>query len=112
MYGTQETEDLLIFVANLGNAIEGALEDGVINFMDINEIFTPAKSAKAAFEGSSQIPKEINDLDSNEAAHLVEVFAQELDLDHTQAELLTVEGLAVATALIAYINKLRSLKGA
>lgn len=110
MYGTQETEDLLIFVAKLGNAIEGSLEDGVINFMDIDEIFSPAAAAKSAFEGSSQIPKEIGDLDSNEATNLIEVFAEELNLAHTQAEQLTTEGLAVATALIAYINKLRNLR--
>lgn len=112
MYGTQETEDLLIFVAKLGNAIEGSLEDGVINFMDIDEIFSPAAAAKSAFEGSSQIPNEIGDLDSTEASNLVEVFAEELDLAHTQAEQLTTEGLAVATALIAYINKLRNLRNA
>lgn len=112
MYGTQETEDLLIFVAKLGNAIEGSLEDGVINFMDIDELFSPAAAAKSAFEGAAEIPKEIVDLDSTEAANLVEIFADELELQHTQAEQLTTEGLAVATALIAYINKLRNLRKA
>lgn len=110
MYGIQETEDLLVFVAKLGNAVEGALEDGVVNLMDIDEIFSPAAAAKDAFEGSSLIPKEMGDLDTNEATYLVEIFAEELKLKHTQAEQLTTEGLAVATALVAYINKLRNLK--
>lgn len=112
MYGTQETEDLLVFVAKLGTAIDGALADGVVNFMDVDELFGPAAAAKAAFEGASLIPQEIGDLDSEEAANLVEVFASELDIRNDQAKDLTTEGLAVATALVAYVNKLRNLKNA
>lgn len=110
MYGTKETEDLLIFIAKLGNAIDGALADGVVNFMDVDEIFSPAAAAKAAFEGASNIPKEIGDLDSKEAADIVQLFAEELDLRNDVAEGLATEGLAVATALVAYINKLRALR--
>lgn len=110
MYGTKETEDLLIFVAKLGTAIDGALSDGVINLLDLDELFSPASAAKPAFEGASLIPQEIGDLDSSEAAHLVEVFAEELDIRNEQAKELTTEGLAVATALVAYVNKLRNLK--
>lgn len=110
MYGTQETEDLLIFVAKLGGAIDSALSDGKINLLDVDEIFGPAASAKAAFEGAVNIPKEIEDLDSEEAVHLVEVFADELELRSDLAKELSVEGLALATALITYVNKLRSIK--
>lgn len=110
MYGTKETEELLVFVAKLGNGIDSALEDGVINFMDVDELFSPAAAAKSAFEGAAEIPKEIGDLDSTEAANLVEIFAGELSIRNELASELTVEGLAVATALVAYINKLRNLK--
>lgn len=112
MYGTQETEDLLVFVAKLGNAIDGALEDGTINLLDLDELFGPAASAKAAFEGASLIPKELGDLDSQEATLLVETFADELNVSSEVAQELSVEGLAVATSLVAYVNKLRNLRRA
>lgn len=112
MYGTKETEDLLLFVAKLGNAIDNALEDGKVNLLDINQVFSPAAAAKPAFEGATEIPKELGDLDSEEAAYLVQVFGNELDLDNDVAEELTTEGLAVAAALVAYVNKLRGVRKA
>ena len=56
MTGIKESKELLIFVARLASGIKGALEDGTIGFTDIEELFGPIMSAKAAFENVELIP--------------------------------------------------------
>lgn len=109
MTGIKESKELLIFVARLASGIKRALEDGTIGFTDIEELFGPIMSAKAAFENVELIPAELADLNSVEAAELVATFNAELDLGDS-AEELTEEGLALAFALVSYVNKLRGVE--
>lgn len=110
MTGIKESKELITFIARLGSAIKGALEDGQIGFTDIQELFGPIMASKAAFEDVQLIPAELADLSQTEASELVATLQRELDLDGSEAEFLTEEGLALAFALVSYVNKLRGVE--
>lgn len=107
MTGIKESKELLTFTARLVSAIKGALADGQIGFTDIEELFGPIMAAKAAFENTNLIPGEIADLDDYEAAELTGVFAREFNLNGSNVEVLSEKGLALALALVAYVNEVR-----
>lgn len=109
--GIKETKELLVFLARFGNAINRALEDGKITWLDAGVLLEPLMASKAAFEGTSIIPQELADLDSMEAIDLSATVAAELDLDDERAEVLTEKGLALGLALVAYVNEIRNKPG-
>lgn len=112
MADVKETKDLLVFVTRLANSIDKTLADGKVTVTDTQYLFDPLFAAGAAFNGFAQIPEEIADLDDMEAAELVNVVAQELDLRNDQAEHLSEEGLALAIAVVQYVNKIRATRNA
>lgn len=103
-----QSKELLVFLARLASGIKGALEDGQIGFSDLDELFAPIMASKAAFEGIDVVPKELADLNDEEAAELVSVIQTELDLGGIKAEEITEEGLALAIKLVAFVNKVRA----
>lgn len=109
-YGINETRDLLVFLAKFGNAIDRSLEDGEVGWLDGRFLLDPLMVAKPAFEGANLIPNELGDLSSSEAMDLTATVAAELDLDNENAEVLTEKGVALALALVAYVNELRAAK--
>lgn len=105
--GIKETGELLIFLARFGDAINVALRDGKIDFTDVGVLFDPIMASRAAFNDVKLVPAELADLSSSEALQLSNLIADELILDDERAEILTEKGLALATALIAFVNELR-----
>ena len=112
MADVKETKELLVFVSRLANSIDKTLTDGKVTVTDAQYLFDPLFAAGAAFNGFAQIPSEIAELDDKEVAELISVVENELDLRNDQAEQLSEEGLALAIALVQYVNKIRSIKNA
>jgi hypothetical protein len=112
MASIKETKDLLVFVSRLGNSIDKTLADGKVSVTDTQYLFDPLFAAGAAFTGFADIPAEIDDLDDAEAMELVSVVANELDLSNDAAEHLSEEGLALAIAIVQFVNKIRAAKNA
>jgi len=106
----QNTNELLIFLSRFTNAIVESLEDGKVTITDITTIFKPLMAAKDALNDIQEIPLELADLDTDEAALLVRTFQSELDFEVDNIEEVVEEGLAVALSLVLYIQKIRDLK--
>lgn len=108
----QNTNEVLIFLARFSNAIVESLEDGKVTITDITTIFKPLISAKDAFNDIDQVPLELGELDSEEATLLVQTFKDELDLEVDNLEEVVEEGLALAVAIVRFVNKIREAKNA
>lgn len=108
----QNTNELLIFLARLSNAIVESLEDGKVTITDVTTIFKPLMSAKDALNDIQEIPLELADLDQNEVNFLVESFKAELNLDRDDIEEIVEEGLAVGFSLVTFINRIRNVNPA
>lgn len=106
----QNTNELLIFLTRLTNSILESLEDGKVTITDITTIFKPLMAAKDALNDIQEIPLELAELDTEEAALLVQTFKDELDFETDNVEEVVEEGLAVALSLVLYIQKVRDLK--
>lgn len=109
---TKETTELLRFSARLGNAVDKTIEDGKVTATDIQYLFDPLFAAGSAFAGFNLIDDEIADLDDTEATDLVNVIRDELDIHNNHVEELSEEGLALAIAIVRFVNKIREAKNA
>lgn len=107
----KESKELLTFLARLGNSIDKALLDGKVTITDAGLLFEPILAAKSAFDGVLLIPEELADLDTDEATELVATVQAELELNDEFVEDIAEEGLALAIALVSYVNKIRSARG-
>jgi len=110
LLGIKETKELLVFLAKFGNAVDIALRDGKISFMDAGVLFEPLFASASAFNGVKELPAELGELSSTEALELTDAVAAELDLANDNAEYLTERGLELAFALVAFISEIRSLR--
>ena len=112
MSGIKETSELLKFAARLGGAIDKTLADGKVTVTDTQFLFDPLFAAGSAFTGFAEIPAELADLDDEEANELVAVIENELDIANDVAEGLAEDGLALAIAIVQFVNKIREAKNA
>ena len=110
MIGIEETTDMAIFAARLGNAIDNTLADGKVTISDATNLFGVLSASKAAFENSAQIPTEVKDLDADEINTLNYAFANELDLHNDFIEGLAEEGVRLTLQLIAFASRIGKAK--
>jgi len=112
MADIKEVKELVVFAARLGNSIDKSISDGKVSVTDIQYLFDPLFVAGQAFNGFAEIPAELADLDDQEAAELVAVIENELDIANDVAEGLAEDGLALAIAIVQFVNKIREAKNA
>lgn len=105
-HGIQETKDLLIALAGIGNAIGTALaDDGKITLGDLPKLGPVVFKLPAAVGGIHKIGGELADLDAQERLELAEAFADELNLPQENAEALVEDLIALAVHTYETISK-------
>ena len=109
-YGIQETIDVVDFVTSLGNAVDSSLSDGKINLMDITKFWDTFGVASDAFKGLKEIPKELGDLDEQEAQAVKDRFQEGLKIDNPAIENVAVKGFVVSVALAEFIVAIRDAR--
>lgn len=96
----KETKELLKFVIELGEAVEGAMADKKFELAELSLLIGPLMQAGPAFEGFENIGAEIKAMDAAKMADLVAYIEVELDLASDKVEEIIEKGLA--TALVVY----------
>lgn len=111
-YGTQETEELAVFVAEFGNGIGDSLEDGRFSFVQDIGYFTPALlKLVPAIEGISQVPKELGELDSEDLANIQVKLEDTFDIPQERTEAFVLDTVSLAltgkreVSLFSYIRE-------
>jgi len=77
-YGVQETKEVLDLMFAGGGAVKSALADGKLDLNDLAYLMPVVMSAGPAFQDISKVPKELGDLDEDEAKDLVAYMSQKL----------------------------------
>jgi len=91
----QETRDLIVLVARIGNGISASLEDGKVTIEDALS-FGPAISAlPAAIVGIKDVIVEVHNATDEEKELLVDTFAAEFSISNAKAEEAIEHTLAV-----------------
>ncbi len=80
MAGIKETKEVLSFVFSLGKATASAVEDGDIGWSDAMKFIDPLKRLGPAIENIEDVLVELQDLDDEEFAELVQFAKDEFDL--------------------------------
>lgn len=98
-HGIQETKDVVAFGVDLGLGIKKSIDEGIswqsaLNFGDA------AKEAPAAIMGISEVPAELMDVDSAEAAQLINLVQSKVPgADGVKAILIAQKAAAAGVAL-------------
>lgn len=72
----KETKEALEFLILLAGAVARAKSDGKIGLEDLGELVPLAKSAYNAYMGSTVIPKELQNLNGEEADQIAELISR------------------------------------
>ena len=80
MAGIKETKEVLAFVFSLGKATASAMEDGDLGWSDAMKFLDPLKKLAPALENIEDVLVELQDLDDEEFAELVQFAKDEFDL--------------------------------
>jgi hypothetical protein len=105
----KETKEALAFVLSLGNALGTTLADGKITLSEAPQFMGALMAAPAAFQGLTEVPAELKDLDDAEKAELMAFVQSEFDIPNDQIEGVIEEGLALALAIYTFVEKVRAL---
>lgn len=108
MPGIQESKELIAFTLKLGNGLGASLEDGKLSFTDAPKFMDAMMAAPAAFQGISEVPAEMKDLDEAEKAELIAYAKTEFDIPQDKVEELVEEGLSLAIAIYNFVEKVRA----
>lgn len=98
--GVKEFKDVVRFGLKLGQALQGALEDGSINIMDALKFLPVLKELQSAVQGANKIPAELKDLDEKEKDELVAYFQKEFDLPNDAMEHMIEMSVQVGFSLL------------
>lgn len=106
MLGIQETKDVIIFGASLGNAIGESLEnDGKITLGEYTNFIPALLKVPAALTGITDVKAELLDLDETEKVELIEFVKSEFDIADDAAEEFVESTVTVALEFFNYVNK-------
>lgn len=95
----QETKDVVVLIARVGNGIGKAIEDGKFGWEDL-AAFGPAVAAvPAALAKCSDIPAELAAATDADREDLVNAFCTEFSIPQAAAEIAVEKSLAVAVAI-------------
>jgi hypothetical protein len=107
MEGIKETKEALIFVLELGKALEKGLSDGKLDLADALAFLPAMTKAPGAFSDSAKIPAELKDLSEAERVELTTYLKDEFDLSDDNLESKIELGLEVALHLAKLVASLR-----
>ena len=111
-YGVQESIDMGVFVAELGNGVGDSLVDGKFSFLQDIGNFTPALlKLVPAVQGAGMIPKEVGELDAEDKAEFQTAMENSFNIPQARTEEFVEDTLSLALtgtrqiSLHGYITK-------
>lgn len=104
--GIKETKELVDAVHTAIKAGKTALADGKIDIQDLGQILVLIPAIQSAVDGAKEIPSELKDLDSAEAAELVTHVMTGLAIDDAKAREVIEKSLKVAVAAYELVKAL------
>lgn len=108
MTGIKETKEAMLFGISLAMAVDESTQDG-FQWTDILNMIPPMTKLPAAISGIEKVPAEIEDLDEQERAELVEAI-QEMDFVSDESEMIAEQALRVGVEIGNLILKIREAK--
>jgi len=108
MAGIIETKEALMFGVGLAMAIDEATQDG-FQWTDVFSLIPPLTKLPSAIDGADQIPAELDDMDEEERAELVQAI-EELDFASEHSEAIAEQGLRAGVEIAALIILIRNAR--
>lgn len=108
MSGIKETGELVVWLGKLASAIGGSMSDGTIDARDVWTLAGAIPGMPTAFSGITEVPKELKDLDSEEAGELIRLFSEAFEMPSSEAEL-KVE--TILQAIAQFYKMIREMQG-
>lgn len=109
--GITELKEALLFVINLAEGVDKAMEDGSPGLADVIHLYPALQSAPNAFKGAQNIPDEISDLTDEEFEELSEYIQNEFDINDDELEEFVEYAVATLINIVLLINKFKELRG-
>ena len=106
--GIKETKDVMLFGVSLAMAIDESTQDG-FQWTDILNMVPPMTKLPAALDGITDVPEEIENMDEDERAELVEAI-KKMEFASEGSEQIAEQALRVGVEIGALILKIREYK--
>jgi len=103
-YGIKETEELIVFIAELGNGIGNAVVDKKWSIGDLIHFVPALKAAIPAFSGIDQVPLEFWDLSEEEQGKIKQRLAEEFDIPEDEAEEFVERAFNIAMDIMDFVK--------
>ena len=107
MKGIKETSELLRFGLNLATGCVKSLADGKITFTDSIHFKDAILNVTDAFDGISEVPAELKDMDAAEAEELKRIAIEEFAIDSEKVEEIVKGAIAIAIDLIKLVTGIK-----
>ena len=108
-YNVDNTKKLLDFVFVLGTSIKVAGADGKYDLADLGQLMPIFVAASQSFGNVSAVPKELGELDEDDAKDIIAFCQQRLPGVVDKADLLRkiAAGLSLGLELVKFISELK-----
>lgn len=100
----QETKDVVILVAKIGNGLGKALEDGKIGFEDMMAFAPIVAAVPAALAKCTDIPAELAAATDADKEELCTFFCNEFAIPQAKAELMVEKAVEIVVAIWKFIK--------
>jgi len=86
-FGIKETKEVLDAAIAVGIGVDKSIsDDGKVSFIEYTNFVGAALKIPKAISDIGQVPKELSDLDEEEAQEIVDFMVDKLDLNHEPTE--------------------------
>jgi len=108
-YSVENTKKILNFGFTVGAAVKGAGADGKYDLADLGQLMPVFVSASQDLQNVGMVPKELGELDEQDAAELVAYSQQKLPGVVDKADLIRKinAGLKLGLALVSFLAELK-----
>lgn len=105
MAGIKETQELIKFAAELGNAAGLILQDDRFSWEEVIQLVPALIALPAAISGITEVPGELAELDETEKTALAQYLADEFDIPQEELEQAVEDHLKTALDIWMLINR-------
>ena len=104
LHGINQTKELLDAIFATTDAVVRSLKDGKIGFEDVAYFIPVFPKIELAIRDSVVIPKELGDLDKEEAEELKSYIKEKFDIENDVLEKRIEDALSLAFSLYVFIK--------
>jgi hypothetical protein len=107
--GIKETKEMVAFIVALANSLGQSLEDGELGVTDILNFLEPLSLSGEAISGSTEVAKELVDLDESEKAEILSYIKETFSIPEKNVEDIVECSLNVIGELHTLILKVKNI---